>query len=76
VQPGTLETFTPKQVEALVAWSIVLLTVVTLAASVLALGKPAVRVFGGEVARARRRRAVERYQATDDGGFFQDPPVG
>src|SRR6185437_13425508 len=44
-QLGPLGTFTPKQVEALVAWSIVLLTVVTLAASVLALSKYAVRLF-------------------------------
>src|SRR6185437_13291491 len=48
-QLGPLGTFTPKQVEALVAWSIVLLTVVTLAASVLALSKYAVRLFGARL---------------------------
>lgn len=76
VQLGAPGTFTPQQVEAVVAWSIVLLTLITLAASVLALGKYTVRLFGGEVNRARRRRAVAGYEAPDDGGFIQYPPGG
>lgn len=67
-------TFTQEQVEAVVAWSVVLLTVITLAASVLTLGQYAVRLFGGEVAIARQRRADERYGGPDDGGFSAAGP--
>jgi hypothetical protein len=59
-----------RQLEEVVALSVVLLALVAVAASVLALGKHAFGLARDLAAPERKRRAALRSEAPDDGGFF------